>query len=60
MAVQLISKSASGLLGGDYMAVSYHDLMHPKPTETKTAEEIVNGLVEAGVINLTDNNREEE
>lgn len=44
-ALQVISKNTAGLSSdGQYIPTSWWDLIHPKPVDTRTAEDIINHM----------------
>lgn len=44
-ALRLIAENTAKYAGGSYLKVRYHDVLHPKPEETRTAEEIIAHVV---------------
>ena len=53
-ALQYISKSSASFGGGNYMNISYHDVIHPPSDEEIDAQEIIDEVVLAGGISLID------
>lgn len=39
--LKLIAENTAKQVGGGYIKASYADLIHPKPEETRTADEII-------------------
>ena len=42
--LKMISKSAAAFAGGEYLSVGFDEALHPKPVDTRTADEIITGL----------------
>lgn len=40
-ALKFIAENTARYAGGGYMKARYEDLIHPKPEDTRTAEEII-------------------
>ena len=43
-AIKNINRILAENMTGSYMKVSYMDMLHPKPAETRSAEEIINDI----------------
>lgn len=41
----MISENASKLVGGSYMSAKFNDVIHPKPVDNRTGEEIVADVI---------------
>lgn len=49
-ALRTISENTARYGGGSYVTARYYDLIHPKPVDTRSGDEIANDiLVRAGV-----------
>lgn len=43
--VRMISQNTAKFAGGHYLSVRYGDIIHPKPQDTRTGEEIVADII---------------
>ena len=44
--LKIIAENSARYAGGSYMKSRYYDLIHPKPEETRTPEEIIGNMKE--------------
>lgn len=48
--LRIITENTAKLSGGNYMKAEYDDILHPKPQDNRTAEEIVADVIaKAGI-----------
>lgn len=40
-ALKLIAENTAKMGGGSYVKARYYDVLHPKPPETRTADEVI-------------------
>lgn len=45
-ALKILAENTAKYSGGSYMKSRYYDLIHPKPEETRTPEEIIGNMKE--------------
>lgn len=43
-ALQILTENTANALGGKTMSISYDDLIDPKPRDSRSAEEIIEGI----------------
>lgn len=43
--VHMISENTAKFSGGSYLSVRYDDIIHPKPRDTRTGEEIAADII---------------
>lgn len=41
----MLTENTAKLAGGPYLTVRYTDIIHPKPEETRTADEIIDHVL---------------
>ena len=44
--LKILAENSARYAGGSYMKSRYYDLIHPKPEETRTPEEIIGNMKE--------------
>lgn len=42
--MRMVTENTAKFAGGRYMSVSFHEMLHPKPVDTRTGEEIVSHM----------------
>ena len=45
MGLKMLTENTSKMVGGSYLAVSYTDIIHPKPKDERTGDEIVADVI---------------
>ena len=43
--LKMLTENTAKIVGGSYLAVSYTDIIHPKPKDERTGEEIVADVI---------------
>lgn len=43
--MRMISENSAKFAGGSYMSVRFGDILHPKPRDTRTGDEIVTDII---------------
>lgn len=51
---RILTENTAKFAGGNYMTMEYDDVIHPKPKDNRTADDIVNELIEKAGIGVRD------
>ena len=43
--IKMLTENTAKIVGGSYLAVSYTDIVHPKPKDERTGDEIVADVI---------------
>lgn len=51
--IQMISENTARNAGGRYLSLSYMEIIHPKPVDNRTGDEIVEDIIRRAGLKIT-------